>query len=171
MITAEYARVMARYNRWQNVSIYAAAEALGDAARRADRGAFFGSIHRTLSHLLWGDMIWMSRFAGLDAPPVANIGESPDMIESWADMQSRRKALDAQIAEWAQTLSDDQISRDLTWHSGVLNREITRPFADLLVHFFNHQTHHRGQVHAMITAAGGRPDDTDLFIMQVENRA
>src|SRR5690606_4695511 len=64
MITPEYARLFARYNCWQNKSLYDAASALSDDERKAKRGAFFGSIHATLNHLLWGDQIWMSRLAG-----------------------------------------------------------------------------------------------------------
>ena len=68
MIDAAYVQTMARYNRWQNRSLYAAAEGIGDAERRRDRGAFFGSIHATLNHLLWADMIWMSRWSDVPAP-------------------------------------------------------------------------------------------------------
>ena len=68
MILSEYVRLMARYNSWQNGSLYRAADALSDAARREDRGAFFGSIHGTLSHILWGDRMWMNRFAGTERP-------------------------------------------------------------------------------------------------------
>ena len=68
MIRAEYARTMAAYNKWQNDSLYGAADTMDDGARKLDRGAFFGSIHGTLNHILWGDRMWMSRFAGSAKP-------------------------------------------------------------------------------------------------------
>ena len=63
MITPAHAHMMARYNRWQNRSLYAAVVTLSDAQRREDKGAFFGSLHKTLAHILWADRVWMSRFA------------------------------------------------------------------------------------------------------------
>lgn len=76
MITPEYLQRMARHNRWQNASIFGAADGLSDAERRQDRGAFFKSIHGTLSHLFWGDTIWMGRFDGGDGPDVPKIGRA-----------------------------------------------------------------------------------------------
>lgn len=167
MIHADFACQMARYNAWQNRSLFGAASRLGDEARMADRGAFFGSIHGTLSHLLWGDTIWMSRFDGWENPDVG-IPESPYWVADWADLQARRTDADDRIQEWARGLTDDDLRRDLSWYSGALGRGVTKPLALCAVHFFNHQTHHRGQVHALLTGAGARPDDTDLFAMPSE---
>jgi len=55
---------MARYNRWRNASLYEAADKLSEDARRADRGAFFKSIHATFNYNLWADAMWLSRLAG-----------------------------------------------------------------------------------------------------------
>ncbi|WP_249033310.1 DinB family protein [Silicimonas algicola] len=164
MIDPAFASRMARYNRWQNRSLYGAAEGLSDAARREDRGAFFGSIHGTLSHLLWGDTTWMSRFDGWEKPDVPHT-DSPRWIADWADLAARRAEADGRILDWAEGLDAERLAGDLTWYSGISKSEMKRPMALCVVHFFNHQTHHRGQVHAMLTAAGARPDDTDLFIM------
>lgn len=164
MITAAYCRTMARYNAWQNENLYGAADTLDEAARRADRGAFFGSIHGTLSHLLWGDRIWMSRFDGW-AAPAGGIAGSRDFGGDWDAMMARRREADTAISDWARRLDDAGLEGDLSWYSGALQRDVQKPTALLVMHFFNHQTHHRGQVHAMLTAAGARPDDTDLFIM------
>lgn len=164
MITADWCRTMARYNAWQNDSLYGAADTLDDAARRADRGAFFGSIHGTLAHLLWGDSVWLHRFAGSPAPSVG-IPESRDWVPDWGDLHRRRSDLDARILAWTEGLQDADLDGDMSWRSAVLGREVRRPRALLAVHMFNHQTHHRGQVHAMLTAAGARPADTDLFLM------
>jgi uncharacterized damage-inducible protein DinB len=160
----EHARTMARYNTWQNRSLYAAAEGIGEGERRRDRGAFFGSIHATLSHLIWGDHMWMSRFDGWEKPG-AGIRESGAWVDDWAELRSKRRISDARIVRWADRLTDDWLAGDLTWYSGAVNREVTKPRWLLVAHLFNHQTHHRGQVHAMLTAAGAKPDDTDLFVM------
>ncbi len=167
MITAEFCLTMARYNRWQNLSLYTAAEGLGDAARRQDRGAFFGSIHATLSHLLWGDTIWMSRFDGWAAPEVG-IPDSAAFAPEWGALTAARKTADDRIVDWAGRVDDAALEGDLSWYSGAAGRDMTVSLARCVTHFFNHQTHHRGQVHAMLTAAGARLGDTDLIFMPAE---
>lgn len=165
MITPDYVRLMARYNAWQNISILAAAAPLDEAARLADRGAFFGSIFATLNHLLWADRIWLSRFAGTPAPVQPSIADSIRETDDWAALTSARPPQDAAISQWAETLQPADLGGDLTWYSGAAGREVTKPRALTVVHFFNHQTHHRGQVHAMLTAAGARTTATDLAFM------
>lgn len=161
MISPEYVSVMAKYNEWQNNSLYREANLLDAKARGLGRGAFFGSIHQTLAHILWGDQIWMHRFEGWDMPPQG----FPEHIEfplEWEELCKTRTAFDVRISDWAEGLKDADLSGDLTWYSGATQRDVTRPKALLVSHMFNHQTHHRGQVHAMLTAAGAKPDDTDL---------
>ena len=165
MITPDYARTMARYAHWQNESVYGAADSLSDMERRRDRGAFFGSIHETLNHLLWGDQIWMHRFAGTPAPDAPTIPESTTQFGDWAELRRERTAFDKQISDWAAGLSDDWLSGTMTWFSMAANREISAPHGLLVTHMFNHQTHHRGQANAMLTAAGATPDDTDLMLL------
>lgn len=167
MITPEYAETMARYAKWQNQSVYAAADSLTDADRRRDRGAYFGSIHRTLNHILWGDHIWMHRFAGTPAPKAPTIPESTDQIDNWDELKRERNSFDDVIANWAADLSPDWLAGTMTWFSVAANREISAPHALLVTHMFNHQTHHRGQVNAMLTAAGARSDDTDLMLLAI----
>lgn len=164
MITPEYCVAMARYNRWQNRGLVAAADSLDPAAREADRGAFFGSIAATLSHLLWGDLVWMARFDG-GPRPAGSIAESPALFPDWGDFRRERAATDARIIDWATMLGPGGLDGDLFWYSAALGRKVQKSKALCVVHLFNHQTHHRGQVHAMLTAAGARPGDTDLFIM------
>ena len=164
MITTDYVATMAAYNRWQNTSIYGAASGLSDADRREDRGAFFGSIHRTLSHVAWGDSIWLSRFSMGDAPSVG-IDTSADWISDWDRLVETRAKIDDAIDQLAAEVSPETLASDLSFYSGVLGCDVTRPFALCLTHFFKHETHHRGQVHAMLTAAGTKPEATDLFLM------
>jgi uncharacterized damage-inducible protein DinB len=164
MIDIAYVQRMARYNRWQNESLYAAADTLPEEERRRERGAFFGSIHKTLSHLMWGDRIWMSRFAGTPRPE-GGIPGSVNLYPDWEGLRRERVAFDDTILQWAERLDPDWLAGDLTWFSGAANAERTRPVWSVVAHFFNHQTHHRGQVHCMITQAGGKPEATDLMIM------
>ena len=164
MIDAAYILCMARYNRWQNESLYRVADGLTDDARRLMRGAFFGSIHRTLNHILWGDMIWMSRFAKTDKPQ-AGMSGSAELHAEWRDLVAARKAFDDTIENWAEKLDPSWPEGNLTWFSVITQTERSMPRWVLVTNMFNHQTHHRGQVHAMLTQAGGKPDDTDLMLM------
>jgi uncharacterized damage-inducible protein DinB len=164
MITTAYVRTMAAYNAEMNRRLYAAAGGLSDAERRTPRGAFWGSIHGTLCHLLWGDRQWMSRFAGWPRPATP-IRESARMIDDFAELAAARAEADAGIARWAETLDDPWLDGDMAWFSGAVNREVRAPKRLLVTHFFNHQTHHRGQAHALLTAAGQATGATDLFLL------
>ena len=165
MITPGYTQMMARYNAWQNQSIYAAAATLTNEARRRNRGAFFGSIHATLNHLLWGDQAWMHRFANTPAPLPKGIAASVRYFEDFDELRRERTASDAAIIDWAERVPAEWFAGDLTWFSGSAQRDMTKPRWLLVTHMFNHQTHHRGQIHAMLTAAGAKPDDTDIPFM------
>jgi uncharacterized damage-inducible protein DinB len=165
MIDRTYIRTMARYNHWQNESLYAAADTLPDEARRQDRGAFFKSIHATLNHLLWADNMWLSRLSDLPEPAV-KIADSTCFVDDWEDLKHARAVCDKHILAWADRPGAEPIVDELVWRSSTLGREVSRPRWLVIVHFFNHQTHHRGQVHAMLTAAGAKPGDTDLTMMQ-----
>ncbi len=167
MITPAFLQYMARYNRWQNGSIYGAADGLDDAARKKERGAFFSSIHGTLNHLLWGDAIWMARFDGGE-PPEVELKESADFVSEWHVLKARRNQMDDRILVWAAGVKPEQTQGEFKWYSGALQRHMSQPMAVCLMQLFNHQTHHRGQVHAMLTAAGAKPDDTDLPFMPAE---
>ena len=165
MITPAYAATMARYNRWQNESLYRGALKLSDDERRRQRGAFFGSIHGTLNHLFWADSLWLSRFEAAERPKSPDVKASVDEFERFEDLTAARPVLDAAIVQWAEALTDDIVAGDLTWWSGINQKNVSRPAAVIIAHIFNHQTHHRGQAHAMLTAAGATPDDTDLIYM------
>jgi uncharacterized damage-inducible protein DinB len=168
MVTPAYVQRMARYNRWQNENLYGAAGRLPDSERTRERGAFFGSIHGTLAHLLWGDLTWMRRFHpnGPAAPPRPSNTGFTNLWPDWVDLCTRRAGCDGDIANWADQLTADWLATDLTWTSSDGSRTSTAPKAMLVAHFFNHQTHHRGQVHCMLTQAGIKPSDTDLMLME-----
>jgi uncharacterized damage-inducible protein DinB len=164
MIDRAYIQRMARYNRWQNENLCGVADQLSDAERRQERRAFFGSIHKTLSHLLWADRIWMSCFTDLPRPP-GGIPESASVYPDWTELKEERARFDRAIIDWADAVDPPWLAADYTYYSGAIKREVTKPRWVLVVHMFNHQTHHRGQVHCMLTQAGGKPHDTDLPFM------
>ena len=161
MIEPAFVRTMAAYNAEMNRRLYAAAGRLSDAERRRSKGAFWGSIHGTLAHILWGDRMWMSRFAGWPKPEAA-IKQSADLIEDFAVLGAERVRADDAIVTWAAALDPAWLAEDLVWFSAAVGRELRRPRDLLVVHMFNHQTHHRGQAHALLTAAGEQTGDTDL---------
>jgi uncharacterized damage-inducible protein DinB len=164
MIGPAYVQRMARYNRWQNENLYGVADRLSAEERERERGAFFGSIHKTLSHLLWADRIWMSRFTGGPRPP-GGIPESVSLYPDWENLKSERNGFDATILHWADDIDPAWLAADHSYYSGAIKRDVTNPRWLLIAHMFNHQTHHRGQVHCLLTQAGGKPHDTDLPFM------
>jgi uncharacterized damage-inducible protein DinB len=167
MITPAHAQLMARYNRWQNESLYRAAGRLSDAERHAQRGAYFGSIHATLTHMAFADRAWLWRLTG-DAtlkPTATSMSESVTAFPVWVDLAAKRQALDSAIITWADGLTSADLEGDLTYHSVATGTSFTKPRWLLVTHLFNHQTHHRGQVHCLLTQAGLSPDDTDIPLM------
>ena len=165
MITPDYVKAMAAYNQWQNRSIHKAAGNLTETQRRQDCGLFFGSVHKTLSHLMWGDTIWLWRFTGRPAPKGSNVTESVDEFAEWGDLVQARMALDTEIISWSEGVTDEFLASGMSYFSVAVNRQISKSNALLVTHFFNHQTHHRGQVHGVLTGMGQQPDDTDLPFM------
>ena len=118
---------MARYNQWQNGSLIAAADTLDEQSRNQDRGAFFGSIRGTMSHLLWGDQIWMHRFCGSPKPAAPSIETSADMLLDWDEFKLSRVETDEAIIGWSKEVSPAWLDSHLTWFSGAANREISKP--------------------------------------------
>jgi uncharacterized damage-inducible protein DinB len=164
MISVEYCRVMAAYNRWQNSGQCRIVTGMTPEDVSCDRGAFFGSIIGTLNHLLWGDTLWLSRFDGGSGTEtlIPQSAQFSDGVQAWA---AARTQMDDRISTWAEGLQSADLEGDLHWYSGSMQRDFVKPVGACVMHFFNHQTHHRGQVHAMLTAAGEKPDDTDLPFM------
>jgi len=165
MISINHVREMARYNKWMNDKIYACAAQLSDEERKRDRGAFFKSIHATLNHILWADQIWLHRLAGTPKPVAGGIGESVAQFGDFAELKRQRQDFDQVILDWAAALDAGALAGDFTYRSVAVNRQITKPRWLLVTHMFNHQTHHRGQVHCLLTQCGLKPGDTDLPFM------
>lgn len=164
MISPEYCVTMARYNTWQNNSLRSHVKVMDEVDLRADRGAFFGSIFNTLNHILWGDRLWLNRLdPSISAPdPDKTHLEITANPTAWS---AERFRVDGVIREWARGLKAIDLTGDIVWYSRFYRKEFTHPKTLCVTHMFNHQTHHRGQIHAMLTAAGQKTIDTDLIFM------
>lgn len=149
---------MAAYNTAANRRLYAACALLPDTARRRDRGAFFGSIHGTLNHLMVGDLIWMARFEGGEAP---STGLDAELYARFDALEQARLALDRRIEAFFAALDADALAGEIAYINNQ-GRRFVDPLTLLLPHFFNHQTHHRGQVHALLSQAGIEAPVLDL---------
>ncbi|MGO8089944.1 DinB family protein [Rhizobium leguminosarum] len=161
-------RMFAAYNRWANTQVYAAAAELSDSEFRSDCGAFFGSLHRTLNHLIVADRIWMKRFSGAGEAPTTLDAVLFEELEALA---AARKAEDERIIAWTGMLDERTLAANFTYVTVVQPAEITQPMSAALAHFFNHQTHHRGQCHMTLTALGKPSLMLDLiYFLRSEGR-
>ncbi|MCC7217888.1 MAG: DinB family protein [Burkholderiales bacterium] len=159
MISVEYCQLLARYNRWMNERLYACAGELADDARKRDRGAFFGSIHRTLNHILWGDRVWLGRFTG---SPCTVAAYGADMFEDLAALLAAREATDTAILDWAGALPRDWLASAVEYRAAADGRLRRLPAWVAATHLFQHATHHRGQVTALLKQEGKDIGATDL---------
>ncbi|MDB2548509.1 DinB family protein [Paracoccaceae bacterium] len=164
MITPQFCEQMARYNSWQNTNIRSSLSACSHQVLTAERGAYFGSILGTLNHLLWGDQIWMSRFDNGEGPR-ASVDQSSELTKTFRDWKEEREKLDRRIIGWVCDLTQITLEEELTWFSRVYQKEIRINKSLAIVHMFNHQTHHRGQIHSMMTAIGIETLPTDIIAM------
>ncbi len=160
--------MMARYNAWANARLYRMAVALPDPLYRRDVGVYFKSLHGTLNHLLTADRIWMRRLTG--------VGDHPNRLDAivFDDLPSltaAREQEDKRITHFVEQLTESCFEEFLDYRTlnGTPQRQ-TR--GEILAHLFNHQTHHRGQAHAILTMLGiTDPQLLDLLIMQRERTA
>ena len=156
---------LALYNTWANRRLYDAAAAVSDAEYRADRGAFFKSLHGTLNHLLVGDRLWMRRFTG--------VGEAPSRLdailhERFEDLRRAREAEDRRIENYVDGLDEKALNASFTYSTVTNPAKVEQILCEALDHFFNHQTHHRGQAHCLLTAIAGTAPAFDLIVLQRE---
>ena len=167
----QHGQLMARYNAWMNTQLYATAARLTPEALALPRGAFFGSILGTLNHLAVADTIWLQRFAthparhaALDPVRVLATPAALDacLFDALDGLLPYRQRLDAVISDWATQLSPQDLKHPLRY-ANMKGVPQCKPFFSLLMHFFNHQTHHRGQVTTLLFQAGQDPGVTDLL--------
>lgn len=155
----DHFKTMAAYNRWANGRLYDACAALSDADRKRDRAAFFGSIHNTLNHILVGDRAWLARIEG------AGGGGTPldaVLFDDFDELRRAREAEDDRIDRVLAAMSEERIAGDLAY-SNLAGTPFRTPLRLVWTHVFNHQTHHRGQVHDMLGQAGTAPPELDLI--------
>ena len=169
----EHITLMASYNQWMNQKVYDAASHLTDAQLLEDRRAFFGSILGTLNHLALGDTVWLKRFAQhpagyLALVPLEAVAMPADLRQlAFADLRALaayRIWLDRLIIDWVNTLQAPELDQRLQYHN-MRGVAANKDFSSLLLHFFNHQTHHRGQVTTLLSQAGVDVGDTDLLAL------
>jgi uncharacterized damage-inducible protein DinB len=155
--------MFAGYNAWANRRLYDAAAILSDAEYRADKGAFFKSMHGTLNHLLVTDRVWMKRFTGE--------GEAPDRLdailhETLPDLDAARTAEDRRIVAYVDSLDDERLKGVIRYRRVSTPEEFVQPLMPALDHWLNHQTHHRGQAHMILTSLGKTAPELDLLYFQ-----
>lgn len=151
-------RIFARYNRVANERLYVQVGKLDLAEYRRERRGSFGSIHALLNHILLGDRIWMSRFAGggKTTPPLNTI-----LFETFTEINTARAEEDAGIVAFFEKVDDDFLTRQLAY-ANSRGKECVDKAAPAVLHFFNHQTHHRGQVHVMLSQTEVSPPALDM---------
>jgi uncharacterized damage-inducible protein DinB len=158
-------QMLAGYNAWANRRLYDAAAELSDEDYRADRGAFFKSVHGTLNHLVVADRIWMARFTGSSEPAPKLDAILYDRLE---DLRAAREAEDRRIIAYIDALDEAALARPFRYRAVTMPAEFEQLLESALAHFFNHQTHHRGQAHALLTALTGVAPPLDLILYQRE---
>ena len=154
----QHFQLLARYNTLANQRLYKTCAQLPEAERSRIRPAFFKSIHATLNHILVGDRIWLTRFQGGE---IASTGLDAILYESFEDLQSARVIEDERIEQFAAELTEPFLTRSIQYINNQ-GKPYNDPITVLIAHFFNHQTHHRGQIHDMITQTTIAPPVLDL---------
>jgi uncharacterized damage-inducible protein DinB len=163
MTAAAHYRMFAHYNAWANQRLFDVAARLTSEQYRADRGAFFKSVHGTLNHLLVTDRIWMQRFTGE--------GKAPDrldaiLFETFDELRAAREAEDRRIVDFVDRLDDNRIAGTIKYRRVSTPELFEQQLAPALAHWVNHQTHHRGQIHALLTGLVGAAPELDLLYFQ-----
>jgi uncharacterized damage-inducible protein DinB len=163
---------LGRYNTWMNQRLYALAETLSDEERKRDLGAFFGSIHGTLNHILLGDRIWLARISGdadrftsrdASGQPIAHTSLAAELYASFEELQRQRQRTDADLEELVKTFDGEKLDANISYTRA--GNACEHPLWWALTHLFNHQTHHRGQVTTLFKQLGHDPGTTDLIAL------
>ncbi|HEX6979782.1 MAG TPA: DinB family protein [Alphaproteobacteria bacterium] len=159
MPTLDHFRTFARYNQWANRRLYAACAQLTEAEYMKPRAAFFGSLHGTLNHILVGDRVWMGRITGHDAG-IRSLDQI--LYGDFAGLRVAREAEDAQIINVIEAMDEPTLNSTLRYKNMAGEAQAT-PMRLVLAHLFNHQTHHRGQAHGLLSQTGVAPPPLDLI--------
>jgi uncharacterized damage-inducible protein DinB len=165
--------LLASYNEWMNAKVYETAAQLSTEELTVDKGAFFGSVFGTLNHIAVGDRIWLRRFAEHPSehqalqwirklPQPRSLDEV--LYAEFSQLAEHRRALDEAIMRWAGSLTDEDLNATLSY-TNVRGVKAAKQFASVVLHFFNHQTHHRGQVTTLLSQFGKDVGVTDLLVL------
>ena len=149
----------ARYNAWANQRLYGACASLSEAELAAPRTTFFGSILATLNHILVADRMWVARLDGVDSGI-----KSLDTVlyEAFTDLRAARKREDAALIARVVALDGGDLDQVIDYRSVTMGENRSQVH-EILSHVFNHQTHHRGQVHACLSGTSVSPPPLDLM--------
>ncbi len=167
----EHFRTFARYNAWANRRLYDACAQLSDADYTRPRPAFFGSLHGTLNHLLVGDRAWLGRLTATD-PGIMSLDQ--ELHADFASLRAAREQEDRRIQAFVDALTGDDLIRPVHYRTMTMGgQDHNDTVATILTHLFNHQTHHRGQAHGLLSHAGVAPPPLDLiyFLRQTKPTA
>lgn len=155
-------RLLAIYNRWMNRKLYAVCAEFSDEVRKQDRSVPFRSMHGLLNHILLADRVWFGRFTGNPYPATAL---DQELYSDFEELRAARDAEDERIIEWVNGLSPEDLGREIRFRAITAPEERACPLWFPLTQAFNHQTHHRGQLTALIEQAGGDCGVTDFFAL------
>ncbi len=161
--------VQNQYSHWMNEHMFTLCDTVPDNHRKKSLGAFFGSIHRTLNHILLVDRLWLSRF---ENSSLSITGLDQELYVDYNELKTARRETDDQLTRYIGKLQDQDMDRKLTFTSAITHKSHSFLLGDCLVHMFHHQTHHRGQISALISQLGVDIGNTDLLWMPgIEQRA
>jgi len=160
MKTTDYFQTLSRYNQWMNDRLYELCESIPDEVRKQDQRAFFRSIHGTLNHILLADKLWLSRFQQ-QSFTFGSLDE--ELYAEFSELRRERQKTDQETQAWVDSLTNEQLAAPLKFTSRAKNRECVFPLWHTAIHFFNHQTHHRGQLTTLLTQSGYDIEVTDLL--------
>ncbi|TFL13603.1 damage-inducible protein DinB [Pusillimonas caeni] len=160
MTDPDMLQVMAGYNRWMNERLYDVCAGMSDEERKRDMKAFFGSIHKTFNHILLADRVWLGRLA---AQPFEVHSLDQELYADFQALARERAMTDSEIEDTVSNLSPERLKESITYRSISRRQEATLPCGLILLHMFNHQTHHRGQVTAIMSQLGRDFGVTDLI--------
>jgi uncharacterized damage-inducible protein DinB len=174
MTTSEWLGALSRYNRWMNNKLYGLAATLSDEARKRDCGAFFKSIHGTFNHLLLADKVWFARFNQVAVPsefmgPDGIRSLDQELYSDFDELHRERVRVDDALSAWVSELTEERLAGPLIYMRRGERIEV--PLWSTVLHVFNHQTHHRGQLTTLLMQQGHDPGVTDLFAMLREEAA
>lgn len=166
----KHVQLMAHYNQWMNQKLYDAATDMNEVDLKKERGAFFGSIFATLNHIAVADTIWLKRLSMVfptqwNLAGIENLQQISSLEMQLSDqlttLRHYREQLDALFMQISDKVSDEELL--ITVHyTDIKGNPHTKQFFSLLMHVFNHQTHHRGQITTMLSQANIDIGVTDL---------